>query len=468
MALPYQYQPAYPQQQMTVTPAVQFDATGYPQTGLLGSEQALQGGLSGALAGLQTGVSQAQDVLMRQANMGMGQLAQGYQGAQQYGNQALKALEAANAQAQGAISSGMGDVNKYMQEGVSALQGYTPAGMNAYNLMANLTGASGAPAQQQAFANFMDSPEVAYQKEQAQKAILQNARALGGVGGNAMLELSRDAGGRAAQSYNDYFNRLAGVSNTGFQAASGIGSLRGQQSGMLSNLAGQAASAASNYGSNQANILGQLGQGAYDLGTRGAELSTNLGSNIANLLSGAGSQAANYAYGTGQNLASGRTAAGNAIANAQLGEATDLANLYGSGASNVSNIIQGTGQDINSQQAQLAQLLAGLYGQNAQLGGTQASTAVKMEQGGYLKDMAKVMEGAATAAKAFSDERLKKNIKKLGVLKGFNIYSWEWIGKSLGNTVGVIAQEVQKVMPNAVSVHESGYLQVDYGMVLNG
>lgn len=406
---PYQVNPAYPQTQTNFTPQVmpnqypvqQFNTAGYPPTGLAGSEQALQSGMAGALVGLQTGVGQAQDVLMNQANIGMGRLNQGFQGAQQYGNQALKALEAANAQAQGSISSGMGDVNKYMQEGVSALSGYMPQGMNAYNLMANLTGAAGAPAQQQAFSNFMDSPEVAYQKEQAQKAILQNARAIGGVGGNAMLELSRDAGGRAAQSYNDYFNRLQGVSNTGFQAASGVGSLRGQQSGMLSNLAGQAASAASNYGSNQANILGQLGQGAYDLGTRGAELSTNLGSNIANLLSGAGSQAANYAYGTGQNLASGRTAAGNAIANAQLGEATDLANLYGSGASNVSNIIQGTGQDVNSQQAQLAQLLAGLYGQNAQLGGNQTSTAQFVKNDGMLGQIGQLAGGIGSAMLGF-------------------------------------------------------------------
>lgn len=380
----------------------QFNTAGYPPTGLAGSEQALQSGMAGALAGLQTGVGQAQDVLMNQANIGMGRLNQGFQGAQQYGNQALKALEAANSQAQGAISSGMGDVNKYMQEGVSALSGYMPQGMNAYNMMANLTGAAGAPAQQQAFSNFMDSPEVAYQKEQAQKSILQNARALGGVGGNAMLELSRDAGGRAAQSYNDYFNRLSGVSNTGFQAASGVGSLRGQQSGMLSNLAGQAASAASNYGSNQANILGQLGQGAYDLGTRGADLSNSLGINVANLLSGAGNRAADYSYGTGRDLSIGRTNAGNQIANMQLGEAVDMSNMLGSSASNVSNLIQGKGQDVNSQQAQLAQLLAGLYGQNAQLGGNQTSTAQFRQNTGIMGQLGQLAGGVGSAMAGFA------------------------------------------------------------------
>ena len=406
---PYQVQPAYPQVQTGYAPAQQysqdqypvqqFDTSGYPQTGLLGSEQALQGGMAGALAGLQTGVGQAQSVLMNQANMGLNQLSQGFQGAQQYGGQALKALGESNAAAQGAISSGMGDVNKYMQEGVSALSGYAPQGMNAYNIMANLTGAGqgGAAAQQQAFGNFMESPEVAYQKEQSQRAILQNARALGGVGGNAMLELSRDAGGRAAQSYNDYFNRLSGVSNTGFQAASGIGSLRGQQSGLLSNLAGQSASAASQYGSNQANILGQLGQGAYDLGVQGSNLTSNLGSNVANLLSGAGNRAADYAYNTGQNLSQGRTAAGNAIAGLQSSEGVDLSNMLGSSASNVSNLIQGTGQDVNSQQAQLAQLLAGLYGQNAQLGGNQTSTAQYRQNNGILGQIGQLAGGVGSA-----------------------------------------------------------------------
>lgn len=71
----------------------------------------------------------------------------------------------------------------------------------------------------------------------------------------------------------------------------------------------------------------------------------------------------------------------------------------------------------------------------------------------------------------FSDVRLKENIQKIGVSpNGFNVYTWDWNedGKRLaGNTpsVGVIAQEVEQVMPDAVSIGAEGYLLVDYSQI---
>jgi len=63
-----------------------------------------------------------------------------------------------------------------------------------------------------------------------------------------------------------------------------------------------------------------------------------------------------------------------------------------------------------------------------------------------------------------SDERLKKNIEKIGELdNGLNIYQWEW-KDSKHNQVpnyGVIAQEVQKTNPDAVTEGEDGLLRVD-------
>jgi len=71
----------------------------------------------------------------------------------------------------------------------------------------------------------------------------------------------------------------------------------------------------------------------------------------------------------------------------------------------------------------------------------------------------------------FSDARLKENIQKIGVSpNGFNVYTWDWNedGKRLaGNTpsVGVIAQEVEQVIPDAVSIGAEGYLLVDYSQI---
>lgn len=77
--------------------------------------------------------------------------------------------------------------------------------------------------------------------------------------------------------------------------------------------------------------------------------------------------------------------------------------------------------------------------------------------------------GATAAAAYYSDARLKTNIKKIGQLaNGLNVYSWDWkpmIHKLSGNfsmTKGVMAQEAQRVAPEAVKTSENGYLAVDY------
>ena len=67
-----------------------------------------------------------------------------------------------------------------------------------------------------------------------------------------------------------------------------------------------------------------------------------------------------------------------------------------------------------------------------------------------------------------SDTRLKENITYLGKDKGYNIYSWDWNSKAkeLGvNTpaIGVLAQEVKEINPDAVMLDKSGYYKVNYG-----
>lgn len=69
----------------------------------------------------------------------------------------------------------------------------------------------------------------------------------------------------------------------------------------------------------------------------------------------------------------------------------------------------------------------------------------------------------------YSDERLKKDIEEVKTLSnGVKVVRWKWndIGKKLANseqpTYGVIAQQVAKIIPDAVMKHASGYLMVDY------
>lgn len=72
----------------------------------------------------------------------------------------------------------------------------------------------------------------------------------------------------------------------------------------------------------------------------------------------------------------------------------------------------------------------------------------------------------------YSDVRLKENITKVGSLdSGINLYTWNWNeeGKRLAGdtpTVGVLAQEVQQVMPEAVNRGDHGYLTVNYSKLI--
>jgi len=85
---------------------------------------------------------------------------------------------------------------------------------------------------------------------------------------------------------------------------------------------------------------------------------------------------------------------------------------------------------------------------NQQVGSNNANTAGLFSLG-------------AAAIPLFSDRRLKSNIERIGTHKtGLGIYAYDIFGK---RAVGVMAQDVQKVMPDAIVYHPSGYLMVNYG-----
>jgi hypothetical protein len=74
--------------------------------------------------------------------------------------------------------------------------------------------------------------------------------------------------------------------------------------------------------------------------------------------------------------------------------------------------------------------------------------------------------------KRYSDVSLKTNIEPVGKLpNGINLYTWDWTekGKELAGdapTYGVLAQEVQQIIPEAVTRGEQGYLTVDYSKLI--
>jgi hypothetical protein len=125
----------------------------------------------------------------------------------------------------------------------------------------------------------------------------------------------------------------------------------------------------------------------------------------------------------------------------------------------------------NRQAAQQSNLTGGLF----DLGG-----AVLGNIGGVGNVLGNIGGGIVNAGKGivnsigkiFSDIRMKENIKQVDWLpNGLPVYTYEYKPefKDLaghGKHIGVMAQEVAQVIPEAVSVQENGYMMVDYSKVL--
>lgn len=81
------------------------------------------------------------------------------------------------------------------------------------------------------------------------------------------------------------------------------------------------------------------------------------------------------------------------------------------------------------------------------------------------------VDGANTRKNAQSDRRTKEDIVKIGVHPlGIGLYLFNYKSEfqnewGNGRQFGVMADEVESVLPEAVSVHVNGYKQVDYNML---
>lgn len=131
-------------------------------------------------------------------------------------------------------------------------------------------------------------------------------------------------------------------------------------------------------------------------------------------------------------------------------------------------------QLIEAAKAQYAQYTGAPYQSIGLLGSALTASPIPQSQQ-TTKQLGAMDYLTMAAGLAGSDRRLKKNIEKAGSLpNGLNLYTWDWkeeaIEKGLSNsmTLGVIAQEVQDVMPDMVTMMPSGYLAVKYGELYKG
>jgi len=83
-----------------------------------------------------------------------------------------------------------------------------------------------------------------------------------------------------------------------------------------------------------------------------------------------------------------------------------------------------------------------------------------------LMDGLSIASSIATISMALpSDRRLKENIKKIGEsISGLGIYKFNYIGQAK-QYIGAMADDVIKLVPEAVSTMSNGYLGVNYNLI---
>ncbi len=243
------------------------------------------------------------------------------------------AREAAGIQARGA-EAGIAEQRRQFDVTQESLAPFRQAGVSALEQQQALLGLSGQEAQQTAFAGLEDSPGQQFLRKRAQRNLVRNASAIGGLGGgNVRSALVEQGAGFAQQDIQNQFGRLGQLAGQGQSTAVSTGQFGAQAAGNIAN-------------------LGVAGSEARASGILGA-----------------------------------------------------------------------------------AQVESQFTNQLLQLGGQVAGAA------------------------AFSDERLKTNIKKINSDEFGNIYEFKYINSDILYT-GRMAQELKKIRPDAVSVHDSGFLMV--------
>lgn len=182
--------------------------------------------------------------------------------------------------------------------------------------------------------------------------------------------------------------------------------------------------------------------------TPGSEAYQRAMTDLQNNQNDATNQAAYNATLAGQNAFSqslnDQIAAGNFGNQAQVGAVNQAWNL-------LDNSMSGY-----EKRMAMANLLTGWDNQRMQA--DQANAAAKQQ------NINNMVQAGATAAMMFSDKRLKDNIRPVGKLNnGLTVYCFNYKGDNRPQ-IGLLAQEVQKIKPEAVAENEDGYLMVRYDL----
>jgi hypothetical protein len=125
----------------------------------------------------------------------------------------------------------------------------------------------------------------------------------------------------------------------------------------------------------------------------------------------------------------------------------------------------------NAANAQKSNLTSGLFDLGGSLLGNIGGVANTVGNigSGVVKAVSNIGSSIGNIFSGWSDIRMKENIRSVGTMpNGLNIYEYEFKPEfkdiaGHGKQIGVMAQEVAQIIPEAVSMQDNGYMMVDYG-----
>lgn len=152
------------------------------------------------------------------------------------------------------------------------------------------------------------------------------------------------------------------------------------------------------------------------------------------------------------------TTAGNSAAGTQQQNAAGYLNGLNAGTNTIQ---QGLGMQLSG----LGNVLSSQTSYANGLNSVYSSQAAN-----YQSPFSQIMGGAgavAGLATAFSDRRLKENIVLVGRDESdrFNLYEFNYIGSPDRKFIGVMSDEVETLVPDAVVYDDLGFASVDYALI---
>lgn len=157
-------------------------------------------------------------------------------------------------------------------------------------------------------------------------------------------------------------------------------------------------------------------------------------------------------------FASGRPAANIGMFSGGAGNASNAS--YNTASSSIGAANQGAALPMSGYQ-----MGANVYGQQMSTYGQLASAQAQADaqsSAGFGQFLGAI---GAAAIKTYSDRRLKTGIVRIGThASGVGIYEYEYVWGG-GRQVGVMADEIEQVLPAAVTVGRDGFKSVNYAML---